>query len=303
MEPSTRPEVTLQQLRCATAVADVGSVTWAASSLGLAQPSVSQQLARLEAALGSRLFRRRGRTMVLTPAGHQTVAMARDVLARVAEGVDRVRYVQGGIPSPLTVGILSSLATSVFPDAVVHWKERYPDRALRLREELRRMDLQAAVRAADIDVAVGAPPDGWSGVVVAAGDEELVLVVPPSRRAAFGKTTRLAALSKDPWVLYDPDHGLYGPTLRACGAAGFRPDEALRTRQVDTAVRMAARDVGVAVCPSGSVPPDVAHLMVRCRPRLHSPVAVWGLGGCEVDAERLAAVLRQAPWRLDTAGR
>ncbi len=67
---------------------------------------------------------------------------------------------------------------------------------------------------------------------------------------------------------------------------------------------MAAAGVGVAVAqPRQSVPSELAlHLRVSCRPALHSPVAVWGLPGTEVDAERLAIVLRPA-MRLRRHGR
>ncbi len=286
--------VTLRQLRCVAAVADVGSVTLAAGLLGLAQPSVSQQVARLEGELGVALFRRGARRMVPTPAGELVVAMARDVLGRVEGGIGSARRRAGGAPPTLTVGTVSSLATSLFPDAVVLWRDQHGARPLRLREALRRTDLEASVRAGDIELAVSAPPADWAGLVVTVGDEELGLVVTPGRRASFGASARLSSFAEDPWVLYDPDHGLAEPVLRACAEAGFAPREVLRTLQVDTAVRMAAAGVGVTVAPTGSVPVDVAGLLVRCRPRLRSPVAVWGLPGTEADAERLATVLRPA---------
>lgn len=284
--------ITLHQLRCAVAVADLGTVTMAANVLGLAQPSVSQQLGRLESELGFPLFRRRSRRMVTTPAGAVALSMAREVLERLSEGVAETRRVAGGAPSTLTVGILSSLATSVFPETVVRWQEWHPEQPLRLREELRRMDLESAIRRADVDLAVGAPPEEWSGTVVFVGDEELALVIPPRRRTSLGRSARLAGFADDPWVVYDPDHGLHTPVVRACAAAGFQPREVLRTRQVDTAVRMAAAGVGVAVAPVGSVPSELSHLMVICRPILRSPVAVWGLEGTDVVAERLAVALR-----------
>jgi DNA-binding transcriptional LysR family regulator len=286
--------VTLHQLRCLVAVADVGSVTSAARMLGISQPSVSQQLARVEAELGVQLFRRRSRSMVATPSGDRLVTTAREVLGRLDQGLSETRGGTSGLSPTLTVGVVSSLATSVFPQAVMRWRQSYPDQGLRLREELRRVDLERSVRMSKVDLAVGVPPESWAGVMVAVGSEELTLVVTPDRRPQLGATARLAAFADDPWVLYDPDHGLHEPVMRACASAGFHPHEVLRTRQVDTAVQMAAAGVGVAVAPAESVPSELAHLRVSCRPALHSPVAVWGPEGSIHDAERLAAVLRPA---------
>jgi len=64
-----RAEITLHQLRIFWAVAHSETLTRAAKHLGLAQPSLSQQLAKLEATAGTRLFRRHATEMTLTEAG------------------------------------------------------------------------------------------------------------------------------------------------------------------------------------------------------------------------------------------
>ncbi len=61
-------------VRAFLAVVEAGSVTRAAAALGLSQAAASQQIKRLEEALGCRLFERQGRGLVLAPAGERLLA-------------------------------------------------------------------------------------------------------------------------------------------------------------------------------------------------------------------------------------
>src|ERR1700710_351334 len=65
-----RAEVTVHQLRVFWAIAHSDTLTKAAKQLGLAQPSLSQQLSKLEATIGTQLFNRRSGEMELTEAGN-----------------------------------------------------------------------------------------------------------------------------------------------------------------------------------------------------------------------------------------
>jgi DNA-binding transcriptional LysR family regulator len=284
--------VTLHHLRCVVAVADLGSATTAAEWLGVSQPTLSHQVSAVERHLGTDLFRRRSRGMVPTPAGARFITEAREILRLTHEAVAAASRGAADETRTLTVGVLTSLATSVIPDAVRRWQRLRPAVGLRLREELRRSDLEAEVRAGDVDLAVGAPPLDWQGWVELVGEEELGVVLPPGHRLSGQRTIDLSALADDGWALYDEDHGLLEPVLRACTAAGFRPRAVVRTRQVDTAVRLAMAGIGVAIAPLASIPTEAHGQTSRCRPALHSPVAVWSLRPSHPHAGLFASVLR-----------
>ncbi|MDP1752731.1 MAG: LysR family transcriptional regulator [Reyranella sp.] len=68
-------------VRAFLAVVEAGGVTRAAAALGLSQAAASQQIKRLEEALGCRLFERQGRGLVLAPAGERLLAQARRLVA------------------------------------------------------------------------------------------------------------------------------------------------------------------------------------------------------------------------------
>ena len=77
MAESKAELVSLQQLRCFCAAAELGSFTAAADHLRVSQPAVAEQIRKLEATLGADLFVRAGRGVVPTDAG-QAFAAARD---------------------------------------------------------------------------------------------------------------------------------------------------------------------------------------------------------------------------------
>ena len=78
----------LRQLSCFVAVAEEGSFTRAAERIGIAQPSLSQQIRSLEAELGGLLLERLARGIVLTPAGRAFLPEARAAL-RATERAER----------------------------------------------------------------------------------------------------------------------------------------------------------------------------------------------------------------------
>ena len=83
--------MTLQQLRYFLATADHGSFAGAADELLLKQPSIAEQMRRLEAELGVALFTRARRRLTLTPAGEALRPYAEQALSTCREGADAVR--------------------------------------------------------------------------------------------------------------------------------------------------------------------------------------------------------------------
>ena len=118
--------MTLQQLRYFLAATERGSFSAAAEELHLAQPSLSEQVRRLEAELGVALFTRVGRGLVLTEAGRELRPHAERVLADVEaarESVSAVRGLRGGIATFGTWGTARFFPGS---DFIADFRRRYP---------------------------------------------------------------------------------------------------------------------------------------------------------------------------------
>ncbi|MCB2055804.1 MAG: LysR family transcriptional regulator [Geminicoccaceae bacterium] len=119
--------MTLHQLRIFWAVVHSPSLTAAAKQLGLSQPSLSQHLARLEQALGGRLFDRARNQLRLTDAGRFLVRKAEAILTEVAEIETGFAAFTTGRRGRIAIGALGSLARSLLPATQAEMAETFPD--------------------------------------------------------------------------------------------------------------------------------------------------------------------------------
>lgn len=126
--------VTLHQLRIFWAVANGPSLTRAAKQLGLTQPSLSQQIAKLEQAVGGRLFDRINNQLQLTDAGRFLLRKAERVLAEVDEAEVGLAEFLAGRRGRIGVGALGSVARSLVPTAWRAALQEVPDLELDIHE-------------------------------------------------------------------------------------------------------------------------------------------------------------------------
>lgn len=144
----------LRHLRYFTAVAAHGTFRRAAAILHLTQPALSRQVRDLEEELGVKLLQRGENSTTLTDAGELFYEEAREVLARAALAVERVRG--GKHTDVLRVGYGPTLTAGIMPAAL----ERFQAAAPRVRIELcdlspREMSELAAKRQLDLLIAPG----------------------------------------------------------------------------------------------------------------------------------------------------
>jgi LysR family transcriptional activator of nhaA len=110
-------------------VARQGSIVKASKELGLAHPTISGQIHRLEEVLGEKLFERRGRLLTLTEAGRVAYRYAGEIFSLGAEFVDTLKGRSSGRPLRLIVGV-----ADVLPPSLVR---RFLEPALRLGGAIR----------------------------------------------------------------------------------------------------------------------------------------------------------------------
>jgi DNA-binding transcriptional LysR family regulator len=112
--------MTLHQLRIFLTVAQSSTLTRASKQLGLAQPSLSKQLAGLEESVGTRLFDRGHNRLVLTDAGRVLLRHAQNVLREIDEAEAELREFAGGKRAIVRVAGLNSVIKTLVPDALMH---------------------------------------------------------------------------------------------------------------------------------------------------------------------------------------
>ncbi|MBN9308556.1 LysR family transcriptional regulator [Devosia sp.] len=129
-----RAEITLHQLRIFWAVAHSETLTRAAKHLGLAQPSLSQQLAKLEATAGTRLFRRHATEMTLTEAGTFLLPKAEQILRNMQDLEDGLAQYSGGQRVTIRLAGINSVLRVVLPGAINAVQAKFPDADFDIQE-------------------------------------------------------------------------------------------------------------------------------------------------------------------------
>ena len=260
----------LRQLQYFVAVVDEGSFTRAAQRLYVAQPSLSKQLAALEAELGGPLIERLHRGIRLTPAGKAFLPEARAATLSAERARRAARMAHGLEATELEVATVLSIAVGLLPGSIRTLRERHPGILVYLHEYRHRDVMEVDVRSGVADIAIGPKPRGWDGPVAALGWEEFVILLPEGDEMLQDPgPIELSDLANRRWVLPAPTAGMAPLVAGACLDAGFVPEPAVHTSQVEALARFAACGLGPAMLPSNVVPPDLEHLTRR----LHRPMA------------------------------
>lgn len=134
-------------------IAETGNISAVARELGASQPTVSKQLAALEAQLGVTLLQRTTRRVNLTEAGSAYYESARRILDQVAEAEAGVGRLSSGPSGTLTVSGPNTLGQMFLDRLVIAFQSRYPDLKVHLVESERFVDL--VEEGIDVAVRVG----------------------------------------------------------------------------------------------------------------------------------------------------
>lgn len=124
------------------AVAELQNLRAAADQLHLTHSAVSQQIRGLEEQLGFELFERRGRRVVLNPAGEALLRSVQSALAQLDDGVQAAAAAASGAAQRLRVTVLPSFAQRWLLPRMGRWHERHPNLALEIDASHQLVDLQ-----------------------------------------------------------------------------------------------------------------------------------------------------------------
>ena len=119
--------MTLHQLKIFWAVAQAKSYTKASKILGLAQPSLSQQISKLEEELGSKLFDRGFSKINLTDSGEYLCSKAEQIIASIDETEEGLKEFSSNTRGILKIGMLSSVARNILPSTMQLFSDYLPN--------------------------------------------------------------------------------------------------------------------------------------------------------------------------------
>lgn len=209
----------INSLRTFEKVASLKNFTAAARALGLPKSNVSRAIARLEDELGTRLFQRTTRDVVLTLTGQALLERSADIITNLSETLDYVRGLSGHPRGPLKISAGVGFGVNVLAEQLPEFLRLYPDIEIALNLDSRATDLVA--EAVDIAVRMGPLPD--SGMVaVKLGEIRRYLCAAPSYLERRGRPSSIDQIAD-----YDTID-MPGPDGRARPWTFFRGGETVR---------------------------------------------------------------------------
>jgi LysR family hydrogen peroxide-inducible transcriptional activator len=250
----------LRQLEFFCAVARRGSFTKAAEDVGVAQSSLSEQIARLEQSLESALFERLARRIELTPAGEALLPRAQAILqdaAALPQYLETVRSESGGV---LRVGAIPSILPYFLAPRLREFVERFPEIDLHLRETTT-AELIRQLEEGAIDIGImSLPVEGNNMVMKELFREAIHLAVPEFHALAGADQVQLRRVSCERLLILKDGHCLREETLTICDRARARFAARFEADQFASIFELIRAGFGVSL-----VPEMARHAAVGCR--------------------------------------
>src|SRR6516225_32816 len=239
----------VHQLRYFCAVAETGSFTRAAEREQVAQPSLSQQIMKLEVELGVRLFDRLGRAVRLTDMGQVFLPRARAILSEMRAAKEEVAEKQSTVSGPVCVGVIPTIAPYFLPAPIAQFSRQYPEASITVVEDVT-VHLMDQLRAGLIDLAIIAlPARGHDLDAFPLLTERLFAILPKGHRLARRRTLRMKELREEPFLLLRDDHCFRDTAIEVCKRARLSPQIVFESGQFSSILGMVAAGLGISIVP------------------------------------------------------
>jgi LysR family hydrogen peroxide-inducible transcriptional activator len=243
----------LHQLRYFCAVAETGSFSRAAEQSHVSQPSLSQQIMKLEDELGARLFDRLGRSVRLTELGKTFLPRARAVLRELEAARGDVVEGKEFIGGSISVGVIPTVAPYFLPSRLTAFSRKFSQVRLTIVEEITPVLLDR-LRAGTIDVAILALPiRGHEFEAFPLLTERLFAVLPKKHKLASRPSLTLKDLRAEPFLLLRDGHCFRDTAVAACDRARLHPQIVFESGQFSSLLSMVGAGMGVSIVPEMAI--------------------------------------------------
>jgi LysR family hydrogen peroxide-inducible transcriptional activator len=243
----------LHQLRYFCSVADTGSFSRGAEHSHVSQPSLSQQIRKLEDELGARLFDRLGRSIRLTELGKAFLPRARAVLRELESARGDVAEQKDSAGGAITIGVIPTVAPYLLPKQLSAFARAFPEAQLTVVEDITPVLLDR-LRAGTIDLAVLAlPVRGHEFESFPILTERLFAALPREHRFGKQKSIALKDLRAEPFLLLRDGHCFRDTAVAACDRVRLHPQVVFESGQFSSLIGMVVAGMGVSIVPEMAI--------------------------------------------------
>jgi len=279
------------QLRYVCAIAETGSFSRAAERCQIAQPSLSQQVLKLEEDLGAKLFDRLGRSVRLTEAGRALIPHARSILEQMEAARSSVTDRNADLHGNVTVGVIPTIAPYLMPRYTAAFAKKYPDAKLRIVEETTQILIEG-LRNLSVDLAILALPLRHKDLeLFPIRTEPLFAVLPKDHPRADAKSLALRDLRGESFVMLRDGHCFRDLSIATCSHARITPKIAFESGQFSSLLGMVAAGIGISLVPEMAIDRNAGCRYVRLNdPRASRTIVAAVLRGRSLNRVQQAFV-------------
>ncbi len=253
----------IHQLRYFCAVAETSSFSRAAARTHVSQPSLSQQILKLEDELGARLFDRLGRSVRLTELGKTFLPRARAVLRELEAAKGDVDERKDSVGGSICIGAIPTIAPYLLPPHLTFFTRQFPQARLAVIEEITPVLLER-LRASSVDIAILALPiRGNEFETFSLFTERLFAALPKGHKLARHSSLSLKDLRAEPFLLLRDGHCFRDTAIAACGRARLNPQVIFESGQFSSILSMVGTGMGVSIIPEMAIDKRQACRYVR----------------------------------------
>ncbi len=240
----------LHQIAYFSEVARTGNFSRAAENRHVSQPTLSQQIRKLEDELGGALFVRSRSGARLTALGETFRPRAQRILAEVAAAHDDAHAFSSLARGTLRLGAIPTIAPYLLPTLVEAVTEAFPGFQLLLREETTETLIQL-LHDGELDLGLASPPFQENLPLSADTlfEDELLVALPAEHALSAKPILTLEDIATCPLILMKDTHCLSRQTRSFCQQHGFEPQVAIHSSQLDTTVALVASGLGLSIIP------------------------------------------------------
>ncbi|MBA2939922.1 LysR family transcriptional regulator [Paenibacillus sp. CGMCC 1.16610] len=240
----------LRQLQYAIQIAIERNFSRAAEKLHIAQPSLSQQLSKLEKEIGVLLFQRSTNSVELTHAGSLFVEKSQKILDMVEQLKKEMEDISQMKKGRLVVGSMPITGSTILPFVVPAFQTAYPDIEISLVEETS-ANLETLTMNGQTDISLlSLPLREESLIYETLLEEEIVLAVPPRHPLTQAQEPiSISQLEKEAFIALKKGQGFRKLTLDLCQNAGIVPNIVFESSNMETVQSLVAAGMGIAFVP------------------------------------------------------
>jgi len=225
----------------------------AAEKLHIAQPSLSQQLSKLEKELGVLLFKRSTNSVELTHAGSVFVKRAQQILDLVEQLRQEMEDLAELRKGRVVVGSVPVTGAHVLPDVLTAFRAKYPDIEIVLIEEtskkLEELTVSGSLDVCLMSLPIEDPALAWHPLM----EEEILLAVPPdhalTRRYGRDRPVPVGALQDESFILLKKSQGFRAISDQLFQEHGFEPNIVFESGNIETVQALVSAGMGISFVP------------------------------------------------------